>query len=83
MEETVCGASPQRALNGQKRLADATESLQETVQQFVSVSQKARQLGCSEATIRRRIKDGSLECDQPGGFKKKIFLPLGAHFARQ
>jgi hypothetical protein len=44
----------------------------------VSVKEFAQQNSLSESTVRRRIKEGALPYQQPGGKCKKLLLPVNA-----
>ncbi len=45
---------------------------------FLSVTEFAALTGLSEATIRRRIHDGSIRVFQPGGRKTRVLIPADA-----
>ena len=44
----------------------------------LSPAEFAEWSGLSESTVRRRIKDGSIDSEQLGGFRKRIFIPMDA-----
>lgn len=45
---------------------------------FLSPAEFAELSGLSEATVRRRLKDGTIESVQPGGFRSRILIPIDA-----
>ncbi len=45
---------------------------------FLSPAEFAEWSGLSEATVRRRIKDGTIESVQPGGFRTRVLIPVDA-----
>jgi excisionase family DNA binding protein len=47
----------------------------EPTPRFLSPADFARATGLSEATVRRRIRDGSLPVAQPGGKKSRVLIP--------
>ena len=44
----------------------------------LSPAEFAEWSGLSVSTVRRRIKDGSIDSEQLGGFRKRIFIPMDA-----
>jgi excisionase family DNA binding protein len=44
--------------------------------QFVDIPEFSKRTGLSDSTIRRRIRDGSLQSWQPGGPRTRLLLPL-------
>ena len=49
-----------------------------TPPEYLSVAEFGTLTGLSEATIRRRIKDGSLPVYQPGGRKSRLLISRSA-----
>lgn len=45
---------------------------------FLSPAEFAEWSGLSEATVRRRVKDGTIDSKQPGGFRTRILIPVDA-----
>jgi excisionase family DNA binding protein len=50
----------------------------ERVREFLTVAQVAQLLRCSEPTVRRRIRDGSLPVVQLGGPGSAVRIPRSA-----
>ena len=50
----------------------------ELTRQFLSLSEFSKVTGLSPATIRRRVRDGSIQAYQPGGPGKKLLFPPDA-----
>ncbi|MFP4105889.1 MAG: helix-turn-helix domain-containing protein [Phycisphaerae bacterium] len=59
-------------------LASPTVSKTEPVNSYMSPEEFAAHSGLSQATVRRRIRDGSLPHVQPGGKGCRILIPVNA-----
>lgn len=46
--------------------------------QYLDVNEFSQLTGLSAATIRRRVRDGSIKAYQPGGPNKKLLIPRDA-----
>src|SRR4051794_21344639 len=54
------------------------EGAMRSSKRYVSVAQAARELGVSEKTVRRRLKDEVLPSWQPAGPGTHVFIPIEA-----
>jgi excisionase family DNA binding protein len=49
-----------------------------SAKRFLSPKEFAESSGLSESTVRRRIKDGTIDSEQPAGFGTRICIPVDA-----